>query len=132
MESYSNICGYGLISGAGTNFGTIIVRLKHWDERKGIQHIIDMVIARLYYACEDIKEATIIPFQMPQIPGYGNSNSIELVMEDLQHFVRRKHQQAGNAIIAGENAISPYRMKSKSACDFCNFKAVCQFDPSSK
>ncbi len=84
VESYSKIGGFGLISGTGTNFGTLIVRLKHWDERKGIQHMIDLVIARLYYACEDIKEATIIPFQMPQIPGYGNSNSIELVMEDRQ------------------------------------------------
>lgn len=84
VESYSVISGYGLISGAGTNFGTMIVRLKHWDDRKGIQHLIDLVIARLYYSCEDIKEATILPFQMPQIPGYGNSNSIELVMEDRQ------------------------------------------------
>ena len=42
--------------------------------------------------------------------------------ENLQHFVRHKHQQAGNAIIAGENAISPYSIKSKTACDFCNLK----------
>ncbi len=84
VEAYTRVGGYGLISGAGSNFGTVIIRLKPWDDRKGIQHLIDMVIARLYYACEDIKEATIIPFQMPQIPGYGNSNSIELVMEDRQ------------------------------------------------
>lgn len=51
-------------------------------------------------------------------------------MENLQHFVRHKHQQAGNGIIAGETTISPYRLKSKTACDYCSFKSVCQFDPS--
>lgn len=84
VESYARVAGWGLISGTGTSYGTLIVRLKHWDDRKGIQHIIDLVIARLYYSCEDIKDAVIIPFQMPQIPGYGNSNSIELILEDLQ------------------------------------------------
>ncbi|MCQ2067127.1 MAG: efflux RND transporter permease subunit [Bacteroidaceae bacterium] len=84
VESYARVAGWGLISGTGSSYGTLIVRLKHWDDRKGIQHIIDLVIARLYYSCEDIKDAVIIPFQMPQIPGYGNSNSIELILEDLQ------------------------------------------------
>ena len=84
VESYAKIAGAGLISGQGSCYGMFIIRLKPWDDRKGLQHIIDMVIAKLYYSCEDIKDANIIPFQMPQIPGYGNSNSIELVMEDQQ------------------------------------------------
>lgn len=84
MESYSTISGFGLLSGNGANFGTLIVRLKNWDERKGKQHSIDAVMARFAASCEDIKEAVIVPFQMPQIPGYGNSTCIELLMEDLQ------------------------------------------------
>lgn len=51
-------------------------------------------------------------------------------MVNLKKFVRRKHQQAGNGIVAGETSISPYRLKQKTACDYCSFKAVCQFDPS--
>ena len=84
VESYAKISGFGLISGTGVSYGTLIVRLKPWDERKGIQHYIDMVMYKLYLSCEDIKDAQIIPFQMPQIPGYGNSNAIDLQMEDLQ------------------------------------------------
>ena len=84
VESYAKISGFGLISGTGVSYGTLIVRLKPWDERKGIEHYIDMVMYKLYLSCEDIKDAQIIPFQMPQIPGYGNSNAIDLQMEDLQ------------------------------------------------
>ena len=84
VESYAKVAGFGLISGTGVSYGTLIVRLKPWDERKGIQHYIDMVMYKLYLSCEDIKDAQVIPFQMPQIPGYGNSNAIDLQMEDLQ------------------------------------------------
>ena len=84
VESYAKISGFGLISGTGVSYGTLIVRLKPWDERKGIQHYIDMVMYKLHLSCEDIKDAQVIPFQMPQIPGYGNSNAIDLQMEDLQ------------------------------------------------
>ncbi|MCQ2153389.1 MAG: efflux RND transporter permease subunit [Bacteroidales bacterium] len=84
IESYSKTNGFGLISGSGSSYGTLIIRLKNWDDRKGIKHNINMVMAKLYYACEDIKDAVIIPFQMPQIPGYGNANGIDLQLEDLQ------------------------------------------------
>lgn len=84
VESYSTISGYGLLSGSGSNFGTLIVRLRNWDDRKGAQHSIDAVMARFAASCEDLKEAVVVPFQMPQIPGYGNSTCIELLMEDLQ------------------------------------------------
>lgn len=84
MESYSRISGYGLISGTSSNNGALIVRLKPWDDRSGIEHSMDMVMWKFYNSCEDIKDAVIVPFQMPQIPGYGNSNCIELILEDLQ------------------------------------------------
>ncbi|MCQ2220482.1 MAG: efflux RND transporter permease subunit [Prevotella sp.] len=82
LESYAVINGYGMLSKAGSNYGTLIIRLKNWEERKGSEHYIDDVIGRFYYSCEDIKNVIILPFQMPQIPGYGNSNSIDLVMQD--------------------------------------------------
>lgn len=83
MESYSVINGYGMISKAGSNFCTIIIRLKNWEEREGLEHYIEMVMYRLYMDCEDIKNIQLLPFQMPQIPGYGSSNSIDLVVQDL-------------------------------------------------
>ena len=83
MESFATACGYGLMSGSGSNYATMIIRLKPWEEREGFNHYIDLVIGRLYYACKDIKEVQVMPFQLPQVPGYGSNNSVNLVLQDL-------------------------------------------------
>ena len=82
MESFAVCCGYGMYSGAGSNFATLVVRLKNWDDRSGMNHLIDFVMGRFYFDCKDIKNVQVLPFQMPQIPGYGTSNSVSLVVED--------------------------------------------------
>ena len=82
LESFSMTCGYGMLSGAGSNYATMVVRLKNWDDRPGMNHLIDLVIGRFYYDCMDIKNLQVLPFQMPQIPGYGTSNDITLIVED--------------------------------------------------
>ena len=82
LESFSITCGYGMLSGAGSNYATMVVRLKNWDDRPGMNHLIDLVIGRFYYDCMDIKNLQVLPFQMPQIPGYGASNDITLIVED--------------------------------------------------
>ena len=100
VESYAKISGFGIISGTGVSYGTLVVRLKPWDDRKGLEHYIDMVMAKLYYSCEDIKDAKIFPAQMPQIPGYGNNNGIDLQMEDLQGGDMSKFNEVVNAFLA--------------------------------
>ncbi len=83
LESYSISNGYGMISSAGTSFATLIIRLKNWDDRPGFNHYIDLVIYRFYLDCQSIKNAKVIPFQLPQIPGYGSSNSVDLQIQDM-------------------------------------------------
>ena len=82
MESFATACGYGLISGYGSSYAMLVVRLKNWDDRPGMNHCVDLVMGRFYMACKSIKNATVIPFQMPQIPGYGTSNGVSLVVQD--------------------------------------------------
>jgi len=82
LESFASVCGYGMISGAGSNYATMVVRLKNWDDRPGMNHLLALVAGRFYYDCQDIKNLLVIPFEMPQIPGYGTSNDIMLAVED--------------------------------------------------
>ena len=82
IEHYARVAGYGLISGQGTSYGTIIVRLKDWSERKGKDHSSDAVVARLNGQFYGIKEAQIFSFQPAMIPGYGMGNSLELNLQD--------------------------------------------------
>ncbi|MBE6261027.1 MAG: efflux RND transporter permease subunit [Prevotella sp.] len=82
LESFAICCGYGMFSGAGSNFATLIVRLKNWEERPGMNHLLTLVMYRFYFDCQDIKDVQVMPFELPQIPGYGTSNSVSLVVED--------------------------------------------------
>ena len=82
LESYGLCSGYGLISSNGSSYASLIIRLKNWDDRPGFKHYIDLVIYRFYLDCQSIKNAQVLPFQMPQIPGYGTSNSIDLQVQD--------------------------------------------------
>lgn len=82
VDHFSSVAGYGLLSGQGTSYGTIIIKLKDWDDRKGDEHNADAVMARLNARFAQIKEASIFCFQPAMIPGYGMGNSIELNMQD--------------------------------------------------
>jgi len=93
LESFAVCCGYGMYSGAGSNYATMVIRLKNWEERPGMNHYIELIKYRFYFDCQDIKDVRVLPFQMPQIPGYGTSNDITLIVEDptdgnLSEFAR--------------------------------------------
>ena len=82
VELVSGITGYSMINGgAGTNYGTLMVRLKNWEERSF--YSIAAVQKQIYgWAMVNLPEATITPYQMPQIPGYGTGSMMELDLQD--------------------------------------------------
>ena len=82
IDHHSTVAGYGLIAGQGTSYGTVIIKLHPWDERKGSEHTADAVMARLNARFSQITEASIFCFQPAMIPGYGMGNAIELNMQD--------------------------------------------------
>ncbi len=97
LESFAVVCGYAMLSGAGSNYATMVVRLKNWDDRPGMNHYLDLVRYRFYFDCQDIKNLQVAPFPMPQIPGYGTSNDIALIVEDptdgnLSEFAKHTEQ----------------------------------------
>ncbi len=48
----------------------------------------------------------------------------------LSRHVKKMYAETGNAITSGVADIKPYRLQNKLPCTFCNYKTVCQFDPS--
>ncbi|MER1998978.1 MAG: helicase-exonuclease AddAB subunit AddB, partial [Lysinibacillus sp.] len=52
------------------------------------------------------------------------------VLPSISKFVLSKHKEAGEEIFTGKTSIDPFRMKTKTACDYCSYKSICQFDPS--
>ena len=104
LESYAVVNGYGMMSGNSAScYATLIIRLKNWDDRPGLNHIIELVYGRFAMDCQEIKNAVVIPFQMPQVPGYGSSNSVNLVLQDTQDRPMSEFNDDANKFIAKLN-----------------------------
>ncbi len=82
VELVGGITGYSMMNGgAGTNYGTVMVRLKNWEERS-FYSIAGLQMDIYMWAMENLPEADVTPFQMPQIPGYGTGSMMELNLQD--------------------------------------------------
>ncbi len=47
---------------------------------------------------------------------------------DLKDYVRMIMDEAARQMLAGKIDITPYRMKDRTGCDYCPYKAVCGFE----
>ncbi|WP_067840155.1 helicase-exonuclease AddAB subunit AddB [Amphibacillus sediminis] len=52
------------------------------------------------------------------------------MFDTLQDYVRSLMVRAGVAITSGDIELNPYQRAQQNACQFCDFKSLCQFDPS--
>lgn len=82
IEIFAKIAGYGMLSGQGATNGIFFVRLKHWDEREGKENHINSVIADINKRTASVKSANMMVFAQPMLSGYGNSNGIEMYVQD--------------------------------------------------
>ena len=82
IENFNKVAGFGMGSGSGSSHGMFIVKLKHWDERKGDESSVDAISNEIYRCTAHIKNATIFVFSPPMISGYGTGNSFELYIQD--------------------------------------------------
>ncbi|MEK4484853.1 helicase-exonuclease AddAB subunit AddB [Psychrobacillus sp. FSL H8-0484] len=74
----------------------------------------------------------VIPVRMNKDGNLSKASSKVVEPEQmklLQSFVRKKHEQAGNGMNAGDTRVYPYRLKDKMPCTYCSYRSVCQFDP---
>ena len=91
VQSRTIISGYSFIGGQGPCYGSVIIKLKPWEERSVMQSA-DMVYISLFMRAQKvIKDAQVLFFAPPMIPGYSASSDIELNMQDktggsLDHF----------------------------------------------
>ena len=102
IQSREQIQGYNFIAGAGSDQATFVIKLKPFSERTGgfwyklsglwegdgIYRFFvnpmesNSVLGMIYKQTAAIKDAKIIAFGPPMIPGFSASNGISLVMQD--------------------------------------------------
>jgi HAE1 family hydrophobic/amphiphilic exporter-1 len=89
------LAGLNIVSFSNkANVGTIFVNLKPWDDRKGKEHHVQSVIAKIRAATADIKEARVLPIAPPAIPGLGATAGFSVQLQQtggadsIQQFER--------------------------------------------
>ena len=102
IQSREQIQGYNFIAGAGSDQATFIIKLKPFEERtSGFWHKIsglwegdgiyrffvnpmesNSVLGMIYKQTAAIKDAQIIAFPPPMIPGFSATQAVTLVMQD--------------------------------------------------
>ena len=102
IQSREQIQGYNFIAGAGSDQATFIIKLKPFSERqKGLWWKISGlwqgdgiyrfflnpydsqgVLAQIYIKTAHIKDAQVLAFAPPMIPGFSANSGVSLVMQD--------------------------------------------------
>ena len=99
VETILRTPGRGMISGNGTNYGMVIVKLKPWAERTGKGQDIQSIIAQLIEKTNSIREARIIFFAPPTIRGFGSSDGFEFQLQDRSGQEISEFAKVGNEFI---------------------------------
>ncbi|MFI3239170.1 MAG: efflux RND transporter permease subunit, partial [Bacteroidales bacterium] len=82
VESRTLVNGYSFISGQGSTYASIIIKLKDWEERTKEEYVTN-IIAQLYaMSGEKIKDGQVMFFAPPMISGYSVTSGVEFQLQD--------------------------------------------------
>jgi len=81
----------------------------------------------------DVEEgaSTTIPATITSKKAFHKGHSRILTREDvndLRLWTRKQHERAGEAILDGVADVAPYELGDQMPCQYCEYRAVCQFD----
>ncbi|MGI8635829.1 MAG: efflux RND transporter permease subunit, partial [Segetibacter sp.] len=82
IENILRITGRGMLSGTGSNYGMVIMRLKNWSERTGKGQDVQAIIGKMFAKTGGIRDAKVIFFAPPTIQGFGATGGFEFQLQD--------------------------------------------------
>lgn len=82
IEDMSLTSGWSVLSGQGNNMALGYIKLAHLDKRKDPDLSLDAIRGKLFGVAATIKDAQIIFFSPPSVPGYGASGGFEVNLQD--------------------------------------------------
>jgi|AGTN01.1.fsa_nt_gi The (Largely Gram-negative Bacterial) Hydrophobe/Amphiphile Efflux-1 (HAE1) Family len=79
IKHITNISGINFMSGLGSPYGTLFIKLIPWDERK---RSASDIVSLLTEQTSSIIDASFMTFSSPTLRGFGLSSGVELKMQD--------------------------------------------------
>lgn len=103
VQNILKINGRGMISGAGSNYGMVIMKLKNWEERKNKGQDVQTIIGQMFAKTSGIRDARIIFFAPPTIQGFGMSGGFSFELQDKSGKDIAIFSKIGNDFLAALN-----------------------------
>ncbi|MBR1387539.1 MAG: efflux RND transporter permease subunit [Alloprevotella sp.] len=76
------VSGFGVTGGQGPSYATVFIKMKPWEERS-MKEGAQVVSINLLLRCREvIKDAQVLFFQPPMVPGFGATNGFTFSMQD--------------------------------------------------
>lgn len=97
VKSVFTVNGFGF-AGRGQNTGIAFVSLKPWDERTGSDMKVPAIAGRAMQALGAIKDAMVIPFNLPAIIELGNATGFDFELIDQNNLGHDKLMEARNQL----------------------------------
>ena len=97
VDHVLKITGVNFMSGLGSSYGSIVVKLKHWNERK---RTVQEINAQISAKVATITEATFMFSPTPTLQGFGLSTGVEMRLQDklggdINQFFARSQEFLG-------------------------------------
>jgi HAE1 family hydrophobic/amphiphilic exporter-1 len=134
IKSREQIQGYNFIAGAGSDQATFIMKLNPFKDRQkgfwwklsglwegdGIYRFLinpqeaQMVAAQIFIKTAHIKDASILAFSPPMIPGFSANSGVSIVMQDRTGGSLNRFFEVTKEFIAGLNKRPEFQMAQTS------------------
>ncbi|MBE5251025.1 efflux RND transporter permease subunit [Mixta mediterraneensis] len=98
VNSVFTVNGFGF-AGRGQNTGIAFVSLKPWDERAGSDMKVPAIAGRAMKALGKIRDAMVIPFNLPAIIELGNATGFDFELIDQGNLGHAKLTEARNQLL---------------------------------
>ena len=97
VASVFTVAGFSF-AGSGQNAGMSFVRLKDWSERTGPGQDADSLVGRAFGGLSSIRDAMVIPINLPPIRGLGTAAGFDVMLQDYNN-------QGHDALMAARNQL---------------------------
>lgn len=100
VKNIGSLSGVSFMSGMGSSYGSVIIKMDHWDDRKITANEVAAIMTEKTKA---INNATFMFFGTPTIMGFGLSNGVSVNLQDRTGGDIYKFYDVTNDFIAKMN-----------------------------
>jgi HAE1 family hydrophobic/amphiphilic exporter-1 len=104
IKEVLRISGRSLISGTGSNYGMVIVKLKPWAERPDANQEITAIVQELFKRAATVKDAKVLFFARPTLVGFGFTSGFEFQLQDQKGGTIKELSEVNNKFLTALNS----------------------------